>query len=332
MADYNVNMKQWNGSSFDNVLPLAYNSKLLDGQTIQQIKQWGLDNGVLLYTGAYIGTGLNGVNNPVTLSFPFKPTVIILPHISKTDVVDPNIVPRIVLANELSSADFSYAFQIYRQSGTSILRASNKMKISDDGRSVSFYNDSNYDDAGWYQLNILGYKYWFGAIGGLDKGGQDNEWLITSDTTWTVPKTGRYILELYGGGGGTSRDYSKYAGYGGGSSCQHYDSITLTAGDQIPVTIGALGKSATNSYAVKAGGSTTFGDYSVNGGGIGTKTEAGAAAGNYGVAGNYSDIHERPATPITNGVYGYVYGLGSVDTDSGGTATAGAVYLKYLGA
>lgn len=38
MADYNVNMKQWNGSSFDNVLPLAYNSNLLDGQSFDQIK------------------------------------------------------------------------------------------------------------------------------------------------------------------------------------------------------------------------------------------------------------------------------------------------------
>ena len=330
MADYNVNMKQWNGTSFDNVLPLAYNSKLLDGQTTQQIKQWGLDNGVLLYTGAYIGNGLNGANNPVTLSFPFKPIVIILPHISMSDTVDPHIVPRVVLASELSTSDFSYAFEVYKQSGTIVLSASNKMKLSEDGRSVFFYNDSNYDDAGWYQLNVLGSKYWFGAIGGLDKGGQDNEWLITESGTWVVPKTGRYMLELYGGGGGTSRDYTRYVGYGGGSSCQHYDSVTLTAGDQISVTIGALGKSATN-YSVKAGGATTFGDYSVDGGGIGTRTEAGAAAGNYGVAGNYSAIYEKPATPITNGVYGYIYGLGSVDTDNGGTATAGAVYLKYLG-
>lgn len=33
MADYNVNMKQWNGTSFDNVLPLAYNAKQLEGKT-----------------------------------------------------------------------------------------------------------------------------------------------------------------------------------------------------------------------------------------------------------------------------------------------------------
>ena len=40
MADYNVNMKQWNGTSFDNVLPLAYNSNLLNGKTYTDIQQW----------------------------------------------------------------------------------------------------------------------------------------------------------------------------------------------------------------------------------------------------------------------------------------------------
>ena len=36
MADYNVNMKQWNGTSFDNVLPLAYNAKQLGGTTLAE--------------------------------------------------------------------------------------------------------------------------------------------------------------------------------------------------------------------------------------------------------------------------------------------------------
>ena len=40
MADYNVNMKQWNGSSFDNVLPLAFNSKALDGKSYDDIIQY----------------------------------------------------------------------------------------------------------------------------------------------------------------------------------------------------------------------------------------------------------------------------------------------------
>lgn len=37
MADYNVNMKQWNGTSFDNVLPLAYNALALNGKNMWDI-------------------------------------------------------------------------------------------------------------------------------------------------------------------------------------------------------------------------------------------------------------------------------------------------------
>ena len=46
MADYNVNMKQWNGSSFDNVLPLAYmanNAGKLDGKTYEEIQTYVKD-------------------------------------------------------------------------------------------------------------------------------------------------------------------------------------------------------------------------------------------------------------------------------------------------
>ena len=37
MADYNVNMKQWNGTSFDNVLPLAYNALALNGKSYTNV-------------------------------------------------------------------------------------------------------------------------------------------------------------------------------------------------------------------------------------------------------------------------------------------------------
>ena len=40
MADYNVNMKQWNGTSFDNVLPLAYDAKQLEGKSYNDIIQY----------------------------------------------------------------------------------------------------------------------------------------------------------------------------------------------------------------------------------------------------------------------------------------------------
>ena len=80
MADYNVNMKQWNGTSFDNVLPLAYNAKQLGGQSLAEIKQWVQDNNLLLYTGQYTGTGTYGAKNPTSVTIPFSPILFIAPY------------------------------------------------------------------------------------------------------------------------------------------------------------------------------------------------------------------------------------------------------------
>lgn len=57
MANYNVNMKQWNGTSFDNVLPLAYDSNKIDGKTWAQVTQLLLEKSGGTMTGDLI---LNG--------------------------------------------------------------------------------------------------------------------------------------------------------------------------------------------------------------------------------------------------------------------------------
>lgn len=57
MANYNVNMRQWNGSSFDNVLPLAYDSNKIDGKTWAQVTQLLLEKSGGTMTGDLI---LNG--------------------------------------------------------------------------------------------------------------------------------------------------------------------------------------------------------------------------------------------------------------------------------
>ena len=80
MADYNVNMKQWNGTSFDNVLPLAYNAKQLEGQSLAEVKQWVQDNNLLLYTGSYRGTGTYGESHPTSIKFPFEPIIWFTPE------------------------------------------------------------------------------------------------------------------------------------------------------------------------------------------------------------------------------------------------------------
>ncbi len=154
--------------------------------------------------------------------------------------------------------------------------------------------------------------------------GGATEWTITSSGTWAVPKTGRYYIELYGGGGSTTfRSF-----YQGGSSCQSYDSISLTAGDVVNVTIGAglnAGQIGTR------GGTTTFGQYSVLGGEKGSDGAGGAGSGNKGTDGQY--VGSDGARNNSTGTLGQTYGYGVNGAPAGYTIGGpGAVYLKYLGA
>lgn len=149
MADYNVNMKQWNGTSFDNVLPLAYNAKQLEGQSLAKVKQWVRDNNLSLYTGQYIGTGTYGLNSPTSITFPFEPTLFFFP--SYTPAND-----KVIFANALST---NY---IQVNVGDSYVN----IKKNADGKTISWYSSSN---AG-YQHNAEGLTYDFAAIGGYDMG------------------------------------------------------------------------------------------------------------------------------------------------------------------
>ena len=314
MADYNVNMKQWNGASFDNVLPLAYNAKQLGGQSLAEIKQWVQDNNLLLYTGQYIGTGTYGFKNQNGVTIPFSPILFISPYSR--------------VRNQYGRTEGYWEQGVMVVSGTSVdnntynqvvLGTSSHevfIYLDADGKTIKFY--SNDDGA---QQNKKDTVYHFAAIGGYDIAVQ-TEWVITSSGSWAVPKTGRYMLELYGGGGGTFR-YMSRSGYTGGASCQHYDSISLTKGESINVAIGFGGVSD------EAGGTTSFGSYSVSGGGGSDGTSAGAGAGNYGAAGKYRDDGQIDLNYGT-GALSKIYGYGA--SQRGEAGGPGAVYLKYLGA
>lgn len=75
MADYNVQMKQYNGTSFDNILPYASQALTLAGgggatEIIAQARA-GLSQ---FATGSYVGNGQLGLN----ITVGFKPKVIIV--------------------------------------------------------------------------------------------------------------------------------------------------------------------------------------------------------------------------------------------------------------
>ena len=74
MADYNVQMKQFNGTSFDNILPYASQALTLAGggsatEIIAQARA-GLSQ---IATGSYVGNGTVGESNAITIQCGFKP-------------------------------------------------------------------------------------------------------------------------------------------------------------------------------------------------------------------------------------------------------------------
>lgn len=151
MADYNVNMKQWNGTSFDNVLPLAYNAKKLEGQSLAEVKQWVQDNGLLLYTGQYTGTGTYGKDNPTSITFPFEPVLFFVPSVNGDD------------ANTIRCPYLTTSYKDCILAGAGRDAATGHIQKSADGRTISWYagNATN-------QRNTQDTTYYFAVIGGYD--------------------------------------------------------------------------------------------------------------------------------------------------------------------
>ena len=79
MADYNVQMKQYNGTSFDNILPYASQALTLAGggsatEIIAQARA-GLSQ---IATGSYVGNGTYGQDNPTVITCGFKPKMVLV--------------------------------------------------------------------------------------------------------------------------------------------------------------------------------------------------------------------------------------------------------------
>ena len=79
MADYNVQMKQYNGTSFDNILPYAAQALTLAGgggatDIIAQARA-GLSQ---IATGSYVGNGVATEGTTVSIVLPFAPKLVII--------------------------------------------------------------------------------------------------------------------------------------------------------------------------------------------------------------------------------------------------------------
>lgn len=203
------------------------------------------------------------------------------------------------------------------------------------------------------QFNNQSIIYTYLGIGGYDYGNgapvepplTTTEWLIKysdgSSGTWTVPRSGYYQLELYGGGGGYAQMNDATAS--GGASCQTYDSIYFKIGENFLYSIGGGGKgqtetrsSSTSYYTGGTGGKTIFGDYTVNGRTgrvvkatvsyevVCTAYSAGKKAGNKGKDGALNS----GSLVYGTGTYSSMFGYGGAYL--AGSAGNGGIYIKYL--
>lgn len=324
---YNITMKHFNGVDYDTLLPASVQ--------LEKVK--------------YTGTGLFGESSPTSVMFSSAPQLILLPNYgvpNKDGTLWQLWANQSFTPAELFSTNY-VKIASYANGSDGVLYA----KKSNDGKTFSWYADKGAAQ----QSNASGKEYYCYGISGLMSaiGAGSTTWLFTENQTFIVPFTGRYYLELHGGGGGAKYGYDvnrRNFSAGGGGSGQKYDSISLTAGESVNIVIGSAGEnkpqqSGSGTPSV-AGGLTSFGTYSVNGGGeakfSGSSINvaylvAGAGSGNIGTSGSKILDSENSVAQggVGGGIVGSFYGCGgaqAASTISGKKdPTAGAVYLKYLG-
>lgn len=163
MADYNVNMKQWNGSSFDNVLPLAYNALALNGKTYSnvydEITQYVAANYTKVEVIKHVGSGTTASTSGTTFTFSFPPKVVIavgepydeVAYSSQSAAID--AVCMIYMEGMSYFGDSSYIHTQFTVSG-------NKLTMAGKGRGMTA---SGTDAASW-ECNQNGTTYYLCAF------------------------------------------------------------------------------------------------------------------------------------------------------------------------
>jgi hypothetical protein len=324
----NITMKNYNGTDYDTLYPKTQTTQVLGNWDLTKVSglldianggtgtnsldtfatTMGLPSEYVRYAmGYYTGTGTYGESNKNSLNFDFYPLFVSIKPIDNNTVYSGS-----------TTYDVTYVGQ-----------SNSRLYVS--GRTLYWYGISV--DS---QLNKLGDTYCYICFGISVP--TKMSWLLTSSGTFTVPLSGNYYLELHGGGGGANYDYS----HTGGGSGQVYSSIYLTAGIY-NVTIGKGGESSINAQAT-AGGATSFGSYSVQGGNfVPTSASAVSGVGNVGGASktpqitsdSYSTVYL--VNPLNGGGKFPGYGAGGACAFYSSTTYTfngwdGCVYIEYLDA
>lgn len=156
MADYNVQMKQYNGTSFDNILPYASQALTLAGgggatEIIAQARA-GLSQ---IATGSYVGTGTYGQSNPTVINCGFKPKMMLVFKEYGLTYDGRHLTKLYATAEDNGNSEFFY------------YEGLSKIYIDGDGTYIFFITElsngiSYYCQDQWKQLNQQFYRYyWF---------------------------------------------------------------------------------------------------------------------------------------------------------------------------
>lgn len=304
----------------------------------KQIQNLFDETSVKIFTPSFVGTGTTvNQSSPKEITAPFPLIGVSIGNSNDTGTYRDMKEGAWVFLNLFPNADTYYNFK-------SVAGKMIYIKKSADNKTLTWYSGDN-------TWNVADVKYGVFCIGrhNYDKYPNRKEWLITRDSTWTVPYTGNYMVELYGGGGYGSffeirTGSTSYVWAEGGSSCQNYSSLYLTQNSTKAITIGKgayLQVSPVGNTVVNATG-TKFRSYSVAGGRNGKTSrsnasdavaEGGAGAGNKGTTRKSStnSFLSDYGVNYSNGIYakrfGYSDGMEERIHKSPGN---GAVYIKYL--
>lgn len=351
MADYNIQMKQYNAIDYDNLYPATLSSLVryppvsgmistnVEGALGELYQYVSGVKGFKITTGQYSGTGTHGASHPTSLTF--DKSVKFLFVVNNTHgfgTMSREAVSIISWAGQLT--DSSKLSSDYTPARTYL--------ITNNGKTISWYSNEVVT-----QMNISGdvYKY-FAVLENVeyipDVGAK---FIYTEDTTFIVPATGLYSIELHGGGGSggighyDNVDYTATSGSAGGGSGEIYNNVSLTKNDSYQITIGQGGiiysgsslPSGTNGVQ---GGTTSFGTYSVAGGygGLGvvdkTRQPGGNASGSLATNGQNGDYWGNITRGGSGGSTIGDFGNGGAGVNAGMVGVNGkngAVIITYLG-
>ena len=362
MADYNVNMKQWNGTSFDNVLPLAYDSEKIDGKTWAQVtqllleKSGGTMTGDLILngdptadlqavtkqyvdgafsrvlTGSYVGNGTKSVH----IECGFNPSILfIVRGYTIADIGTTRPTPKFAKYFLYNSQEGDYQPvdgrpSFYSPSTLFHIKGFDKVPVMsyDSGsQTINFEHSSTGISISSTVDNADGLmntsgETYYWVAIGSSEVTPGDQFIFTDNQTFQIPATGKYNIEIHGAGGKAVVS-SGYANTGGGSG-ELYQNVEFIKGQQIPVVVGKISS---------GDGASSFSSYSIQKGGDATGNSAGSATGSLASAGSrrrynigYTHGGSGGCTVGSYGDGGGVSGGGNVED-----AKNGIIILTYVG-